>query len=69
MGMLQEVRGKEGDLKLANMSSKIQNLFDMLGFSQIIRIYDTLDQANEAFLTDKKNSADKAQKTPVEEDY
>ena len=49
MGMLQEVREHEGDLKMANMSTKIRNVFDMLGFSRLLRIYDSVDQAVEAF--------------------
>ena len=49
MGMLQEVREHDGDLKVANMSDKIRNLFDMLGFSRLVRIYDGVDKAVEAF--------------------
>lgn len=69
MGMLQEVRGNEGDLKLINMSSKIRNLFDMLGFSQIIRIYDDARAAKEAFKDDATTSESASDKTPAEEDY
>lgn len=69
MGMLQEVRGNDGDLKLINMSSKIRNLFDMLGFSQIIRIYDDSQAAKEAFKEDVATSESAANKTPAEEDY
>ena len=69
MGMLQEVRGNEGDLKLINMSSKIRNLFDMLGFSQIIRIYDDSKAAKEAFKDDLTTSESTSNKTPAEEDY
>ncbi|MFH1742747.1 MAG: STAS domain-containing protein, partial [bacterium] len=49
MGMLQEVREHDGDLKVANMSDKIRNLFDMLGFSRLVRIYEGVDKAVEAF--------------------
>jgi anti-anti-sigma regulatory factor len=49
MGMLQEVREHDGDLKVANMSVKIRNLFDMLGFSRLVRIYEDVDKAVEAF--------------------
>lgn len=69
MGMLQEVRGNEGDLKLVNMSLKIRNLFDMLGFSQIIRIYDHARAAKEAFLEESSVSESTQSKTPAEEDY
>jgi anti-sigma B factor antagonist len=69
MGMLQEVRGNEGDLKLVNMSSKIRNLFDMLGFSQIIRIYDDSKAAKEAFKEEVAITESTSNKTPAEEDY
>jgi anti-sigma B factor antagonist len=49
MGMLQEVREHNGDLKVANMSVKIRNLFDMLGFSRLVRIYEDVDKAVKAF--------------------
>lgn len=49
MGMLQEVREHDGDLKVANMSVKVRNLFDMLGFSRLVRIYDDVDKAVAAF--------------------
>jgi len=49
MGMLQEVREHNGDLKIANMSDKIRNLFDMLGFFRLVRIHGTIEEALEAF--------------------
>ncbi len=49
MGMLQEVRDHDGDLKVARMSDKIRNLFDMLGFSRLVRIYEDIDDALSAF--------------------
>lgn len=69
MGMLQEIRNKSGDLKLANMSSKIKNLFDMLGFSRLIRIYDTIDMAKQAFLDERKEQEKPQEPTPVEDSY
>lgn len=69
MGMLQEVRGNEGDLKLSNMSHKIRNLFDMLGFSQIIRIYDHATAAKEAFIEESNKNGNAQSSTPAEEDY
>lgn len=66
MGMLQEVRQNHGDLKLVNMSSKIQNLFDMLGFSRMIRIYNTAEEAKNAFV---EEMSAQTEKTPTEENY
>lgn len=67
MGMLQEAREKSGDLKLANMSNKVRNLFDMLGFSRLIRIYDDVESAKQAFVEESK--ADGRPNTPVEDSY
>jgi anti-sigma B factor antagonist len=66
MGMLQEVRNQQGDLKLADMSSKIKNLFDMLGFSRLIRIYPNVESAKQAFVEDMQASGEQ---TPAEDGY
>ena len=64
MGMLQEVRDHGGDLKVARMSDKIHNLFDMLGFSRLVRIYETIEEALAAFEEDQQ--APGAEATPEE---
>lgn len=69
MGMLQEIRNQEGDLKLANMPPKIRNLFDMLGFSRLIRIYDSVQEAEDAFCNDKQERMTEQDKPPLEDDY
>jgi len=68
MGMLQEIRSRGGDLKLTNLSTKIQQLFDILGFSRLIRIYVDIEAATKALENDIKASADE-EKTPVEDSY
>ncbi len=67
MGMMQEVRQLDGDLKIVNLSEKIQNLFDMLGFSRMIRIYDSLESAKQAFV--EENQAAKSEKHSTDEGY
>jgi len=69
LGMLQEVRDKNGDLKLANMSPKIRNLFDMLGFSRLIRIYDDQEAAKQAFREDLAKSTQPGEETNLEDNY
>lgn len=39
IGMLREVREKGGDLKIINMSEKIQRIFNLLGFSKLLKVY------------------------------
>ncbi|MBN2330144.1 MAG: STAS domain-containing protein [Candidatus Omnitrophica bacterium] len=69
MGMLKEVRQNGGDLKLANMSSKVRNLFDMLGFSRLIRIYADPEEAKLAFVKDKNLQATAPESPRPEDDY
>lgn len=49
MGMLREVREKGGDLKIVNMSEKIERVFNLLGFSRILRLYSAEERAVEDF--------------------
>ncbi|MDP3899937.1 MAG: STAS domain-containing protein [bacterium] len=54
MGALQQVRDGGGDLKVTNVTPKIKNLFDMLGFSRLLNIYDTDELALKAFAAEAK---------------
>ncbi len=49
MGMLREVRDKGGDLKIVNMSEKIERVFNLLGFSRILRLYSAEERAVDDF--------------------
>ncbi len=69
MGMLQEVRQHNGDLKLANMADKIRNLFDMLGFSRLVRIYDDIESAKNAFLEESQTSKEEIDEEKAEDSY
>jgi anti-sigma B factor antagonist len=69
MGMLNEFRNNDGDLKLANMSPKVRNLFDMLGFSRLIRIFDSCEDAKNAFIEDRKEQQTPASSEKPEDEY
>ena len=43
------VREHDGDLKIARLNEKTKRLFDMLGFSHVLNVYDTPDAAVDAF--------------------
>ncbi len=45
MAYIEEVRQKEGDIKLTNMNNKVYNVFDLLGFPTL---YDILKDEEEA---------------------
>jgi anti-sigma B factor antagonist len=39
MGFIEEIREKEGDIKLSNMSDKVYKVFDLLGFPALYQIF------------------------------
>jgi len=49
IGMLREVREKGGDLKIMHMSEKIQRIFNLLGFSKLLKVYPDEETALASF--------------------
>ncbi len=47
--MVKEIRGTGGDIRLAALSDKIHNIIELLGFSKIIQVFPTLDEAVASF--------------------
>ncbi|MCA8920817.1 MAG: STAS domain-containing protein [Planctomycetes bacterium] len=43
--MTKEFREREGDIRLAALPDKIRNIMDLLGFSQVIQVHGTVDDA------------------------
>ena len=39
MGFIEEIREKEGDIKLSNMTDKVFKVFDLLGFPALYQIF------------------------------
>ncbi|MCX7983430.1 MAG: STAS domain-containing protein [Bacteroidetes bacterium] len=54
MAYLDEVRNNDGDIKFSNMSPKIFNVFDLLGFPMLYEIYDIEEDALNTFRTNKR---------------
>jgi len=50
MAFIEDVRGNDGDIKLAGMSPKVYNVFDLLGFPMLYEIYDDEGQARQKFI-------------------
>ncbi len=50
MAYIEEVRKNKGDIKLTNMSPKIFNVFDILGFPLLYEIYNTEMEALKKFV-------------------
>jgi anti-sigma B factor antagonist len=53
MAFIEDVRNKAGDIKLTNMSSKVYNVFDLLGFPLLYDIFKDESEAVKKF-NDKK---------------
>jgi anti-sigma B factor antagonist len=55
MAFIEEVRKNEGDIKLTNMTPKVFNVFDLLGFPILYEIYGNEEDAIAKFLKDGEN--------------
>jgi len=53
MAFIEDVRNKSGDIKLTNMSPKVYNVFDLLGFPLLYEIFKEESEAVKKF-NDKK---------------
>ena len=49
MGFIEEIRSKNGDIKMCAMSPKIYRVFDLLGFPTIYQIFDMQEEALATF--------------------
>ena len=49
IGFARRARENGGDLKLAQLSAKITNIVELLGFHKILEIYPTIEKAEEKF--------------------
>ena len=45
MAYIEKIRDNDGDIKLTNMSDKVFNIFDLLGFPLLYEIYKTEEEA------------------------
>lgn len=63
MAFIEEVRKNEGDIKLTNMTPKVFNVFDLLGFPILYEIYGNEEDAISKFLKDSENKDSMTQET------
>ena len=49
MAYIESVRENKGDIKLTNMSDKVYNIFDLLGFPLLYEIYTKEEEAVQKF--------------------
>lgn len=50
--MTREFRGKQGDIRLAQLPPKIDNVVSLLGFSQVLKTFKGLDEAVQSYKTE-----------------
>jgi anti-sigma B factor antagonist len=49
MAYIENIRDNKGDIKLSNMSDKVFNIFDLLGFPLLYEIYKSEEEAIKKF--------------------
>lgn len=49
MGAIEEIRSNGGDLRLSELNETVQNIFEILGFHHLYRIYGSEDEAVRSF--------------------
>ncbi len=52
MGVIESVKNNGGDIKLCNTSSSVYRVFDILGFTELFQIFDSLEEGLKAFKED-----------------
>ncbi len=55
MQFIEDVRKNEGDIKLSNMSARVYNVFDLLGFPMLYEIFPEEEEAVGKFLNKSTN--------------
>ncbi len=58
MAFIEEVREQQGDIKLAAMTPKVFNVFDLLGFPMLYDFCDSTTEARDKFLAGDEKSAE-----------
>ena len=54
MAYIEELRDRDGDIKIAALQPKVYNVFDLLGFPMLFDIVDTEQEAVQKFNIDPK---------------
>ena len=49
MGVIEEVRTNGGDIRLAELNETVRNIFEMLGFNHLYRIFPSEQEAVQSF--------------------
>ena len=53
MAFIEKIRDGKGDIKLAGMTDKVYNIFDLLGFPLLYEIFSSEEEAVNKFVENK----------------
>jgi anti-sigma B factor antagonist len=54
MGLIEEVRSRGGDIRLADLNETVMNIFEVLGFNHLCKVFDQEQDALQSYQTDSK---------------
>ena len=49
MGLIEETRSRGGDIRLSDLNETVQNIFEVLGFNHLCKMFDSEKDAVESF--------------------
>ena len=49
MGVIEDVRAKSGDIRLADLNDSVYNVFDILGFTHLFQVFPSENEAIQSF--------------------
>lgn len=52
MGLIEEVRSRGGDIRLADLNDTVMNIFEVLGFNHLCKVFDAEQDAVQSFHDD-----------------
>lgn len=54
MGLIEEVRSRGGDIRLADLNETVMNIFEVLGFNHLCKVFDSEQEAVQSFHSGSK---------------
>jgi len=51
MGVIEDLRAADGDIRLADLSDSVYSVFDILGFTHLFKVFPSEEQALQSFVS------------------
>jgi anti-sigma B factor antagonist len=61
---IRDVRARDGDIKLANMVPNVYEIYELLEFDKVLKVFPSIDEAREDFLPGSSAPAAAKKKAP-----